>query len=70
MNETAAGALRSKTIWLNTFLTVLGGLELMGSHLTLLFGPKPAAALMMFGALVNIGLRFYTTQSLAAKAAK
>ena len=70
MNETAAGALRSKTIWLNTFLTVLGGLELMGSHLTLLFGPKPAAALMMFGALVNIGLRFYTTQSLAAKASK
>ena len=70
MNDTISGAIRSKTICLNTILTVLGGLELMGSHLTLLFGPKPAAALMMFGALVNIGLRFYTTQSLAAKASK
>ena len=68
MNETAAGALRSKTIWLNTILTVLGGLELMGSHLTILLGPKWAAGLMMFGSLLNIGLRFYTTQALAAKA--
>mgnify|MGYP003406359832 CR=1 FL=1 len=68
MNETAKGALRSKTICLNTILTVLAGLELMGSHLTTLFGPKRAAALMLVGALVNIGLRFYTTQALAAKA--
>lgn len=69
MNETVAGALRSKTIWLNTILTVLGGLELMGAHLTTLLGPKWAAGLMMFGSLLNIGLRFYTTQALAAKAA-
>lgn len=67
MNETAAGALRSKTIWLNTILTVLGGLELMGSHLTILLGPKWAAGLMLFGSLLNIGLRFYTTQALAQK---
>ena len=69
MNETIAGAIRSKTIWLNTILTVLGGLELMGSHLTLLFGPKWAAGLMLFGSLLNIGLRFYTTQALAQKGA-
>ncbi len=68
MNETVSGALRAKTIWLNTILTVLGGLELMGSHLTTLFGPKWAAGLMMFGSLLNIGLRFYTTQALAVKA--
>lgn len=68
MNETVSGALRSKTIWLNTILTVLGGLELMGSHLTTLFGPKWAAGLMMFGSLLNIGVRFYTTQALSAKA--
>lgn len=67
MNETISGAIRSKTIWLNTILTVLGGLELMGSHLTLLFGPKWAAGLMLFGSLLNIGLRFYTTQALAQK---
>lgn len=67
MNETVSGALRSKTIWLNTILAVLGGLELMGSHLTTLFGPKWAAGLMMFGSLLNIGLRFYTSQALAAK---
>ncbi len=67
MNETVSGALRSKTIWLNTILTVLGGLELMGSHLTTLFGPKWAAGLMMFGSLLNIGLRFYTTQALSSK---
>lgn len=68
MNKTIAGSLRSKTIWLNTILTVLGGLELMGSHLTLLFGPKWAAGLMLFSSLLNIGLRFYTSQALAAKA--
>lgn len=68
MNKTISGSLRSKTIWLNTILTVLGGLELAGSHLTLLFGPKWAAGLMLFGYLLNIGLRFYTTQALAAKA--
>lgn len=67
MRVTFRGAVRSKTIWLNTILTVLGGLELMGSHLTTLFGPKWAAGLMMFGSLLNIGLRFYTSQALAAK---
>ncbi len=67
MNETVSRTLRSKTIWLNTILTVLGGLELMGSHLTTLFGPKWAAGLMMFGSLLNIGLRFYTSQSLLEK---
>ena len=68
MNDTIKGAARSKTIWLNVFLAVLGGLELAGANLTVLFGPKVAAGLVTFGALVNIGLRIYTTQALAAKA--
>jgi hypothetical protein len=67
MNPTLKGAARSKTVWLNIALAMLGGLELAGSNLTTLFGPKPAAALVMVGALVNIGLRIYTTQALADK---
>lgn len=67
MNPTIKGAKRSRVIWINTLLVVLGGFELMGSHLTALWGPKVAAALMMLGALCNIGLRFYTAQSLAEK---
>ena len=67
MNPTLAGAVRSKTIWLNVALAVLGGLELMASQITTLAGPKVAAALVMVGALVNIGLRVYTTQALAEK---
>ena len=68
MNPTLSGALRSKTIWLNVALAVFGGLELMSSQITTLLGPKWAAGLVMFGALVNLGLRVYTNQSLASKA--
>lgn len=67
MNPTLAGAVRSKTIWLNVALAILGGLELMGSQITTLLGPKWAAGLVMAGALVNLGLRVYTTQALAEK---
>lgn len=67
MNPTAKGALRSKVVWLNVFLAALSGLELMGSHITTLAGPKWAAGLVMVGSLVNIGLRAYTSQSLAEK---
>ncbi len=67
MKATIAGAVRSKTIWVNVFLAALSGLELMGSHITTLLGPQWAAGLVMFGALVNIGLRAYTTQALAEK---
>ena len=67
MNDTLRGAARSKTIWINVLLAALSGLELMGSHITTLLGPKWAAGLVMVGALVNIGLRAYTTQALAAK---
>jgi hypothetical protein len=68
MKDTIRGAAKSKVIWLNTALTVLAGLEMMGSHITTIAGPKVGAGFVMFGALVNIGLRFYTTQSLADKA--
>lgn len=67
MNPTLRGAISSKTIWVNVFLAVLSGLELMSSHITTILGPKWAAGLVMFGALVNIGLRAYTTMSLAER---
>jgi hypothetical protein len=67
MNPTLRGAVRSKTVWVNVALTILSGLELMGSNITLLLGPKVAAGLVMLGALVNIGLRTYTQQTLAEK---
>lgn len=68
MNPTIRGAALSKTVWINVALAMLGGLELMGGHLTTITGPKWSAGLVMLGALVNLGLRVYTTQSLAEKA--
>lgn len=62
------GAVRSKTVWWNIVLTVLGSLELVGAHLTTLLGPKMSAAILLVGALVNIVLRKITTMSLTEKA--
>jgi hypothetical protein len=67
MNPTLRGALASKTIWINVALAVLSGLELMSSQITTLMGPQWAAGLVMLGALTNVGLRAYTTMSLADK---
>ncbi len=67
MKDAIRGAVRSKTIWLNVGLALLSGVELMGSHITVLFGPKVAAAVLLFGAVSNIALRAYTTQALADK---
>ena len=61
------GALKSKTVWFNVLLAVLGGLELMGAHLTTLFGAQVAAAIMLTGAVANLALRAITTQSLQEK---
>lgn len=61
------GALKSKTIWWNVALALLGGLELIGSHLTTLFGAQVAAAVLAIGAMTNIALRVITTQALAEK---
>ena len=61
------GALKSKTVWFNVLLAVLGGLELMGTHLTTLFGSQVAAAIMLTGAVANLALRAITTQSLQEK---
>lgn len=61
------GALKSKTVWFNVLLAVLGGLELMGAHLTTLFGAQVAAAIMLTGAVANLALRTVTTQSLQEK---
>lgn len=61
------GALKSKTVWFNVLLAILGGLELMGAHLTTLFGSQVAAAIMLSGAVANLALRAITTQSLQEK---
>ena len=61
------GALKSKTVWFNVLLAILGGLELMGTHLTTLFGSQVAAAIMLAGAVANLALRAVTTQSLSEK---
>jgi hypothetical protein len=61
------GALKSKTIWWNVFLAVLGGLELVGAHLTTLFGAQVAAAVLLAGGLANLALRAITTQPLSQK---
>lgn len=61
------GVLRSRTIWFNVLLAILGSLELMGAHLTTLFGSQVAAAIMLTGAVCNLALRAVTTQSLAEK---
>ena len=61
------GALKSKTVWFNVLLAILGSLELMGTHLTTLFGSQVAAAIMLAGAVANLALRAVTTQSLSEK---
>jgi hypothetical protein len=61
------GAFKSKTVWFNVLLAVLGGLELMGAHLTTLFGSQVAAAIMLSGAVANLALRAVTTQALSEK---
>jgi hypothetical protein len=61
------GALKSKTVWWNVLLAVLGGLELVGGHMTVLWGQEVAAAILMLGALANIVLRTVTTQALSEK---
>ena len=61
------GAIKSKTVWWNVLLAVLGGLELVGGHMTVLWGQEVAAAILMVGALANLVLRAVTTQALAEK---
>ena len=61
------GALKSKTVWWNVLLAILGGLELMGGHMTVLWGQEVAAAILMLGALANLVLRAVTTQALSEK---
>ena len=61
------GALKSKTVWFNVLLAILGGLELRGAHLTTLFGSQVAAAIMLSGAIANLALRAVTTQALSEK---
>jgi hypothetical protein len=58
------GALRSRTVWINVLLAVLGGLELSGAHLTTLFGSEVAAGILLLGSIVNLALRAITTSPL------
>lgn len=61
------GALKSRTVWFNVLLALLGGLELMGAHLTALFGAQVAATIMLTGAITNLVLRALTTKPLSEK---
>jgi hypothetical protein len=61
------GALKSKTVWFNVLLALLGSLELMGAHLTTLFGAQVAATIMLLSAMANLGLRALTTKPLSEK---
>lgn len=67
MNPTVAGAVRSKVMWLNVVIAVAGVLELSSAHLSVLFGPKWSAGIMLGGAILNMALRVATTASLAEK---
>lgn len=62
------GAARSRIVWINMGLAVLSAVELSSSHLTTLFGAKVTAAILLAGSIVNVVLRFVTTQSLVEKA--
>ena len=61
MNSTLKGLLKSKTFWFNA---ATAGLELTGA-LSSYIPPGTATTVV---ALINIGLRFVTNQSLADKA--
>lgn len=61
------GAFKSKTVWWNVVLAVLGGLELVGAHLTTLFGTQVAASILLVGGIANLALRAVTTQALSEK---
>jgi hypothetical protein len=58
------GAFRSRTVWINVSLAVLGGLELSGAHLTTLLGPQIAAGILLVGSIANLALRAITTTPL------
>jgi len=57
----------SKTVWFDVAFALLGGLKLIGSHLTVFFGLQVSAAVLAVGAIANITLRTMTTQPLSDK---
>lgn len=67
IKSTLRGASRSRTVIFNVLLAVLGGLELVGAHLTTLFGTQVAAAILLTGGIANLALRAVTTQPLSQR---
>jgi hypothetical protein len=65
--ETLKGAIKSRMMWVNALLAVLGGLELFGAHLTTLYGSSVSAAILLIGGMTNLVLRSITTQALSEK---
>lgn len=61
------GAIKSRMMWVNALLAVLGGLELVGSHLTTLYGTEVAATILLIGGMTNMVLRSITTSALEKK---
>lgn len=66
-HEMLKGALKSRTVWWNILLALLASLEMMSSHLTVIFGQQVAASILLGGALANLFLRTITTQALEDK---
>ena len=67
IEEKLRGAIKSKMRWVNALVAVLGGLELMGSHLTALYGTEVAAGILLIGGVTNMVLRSITTSALEDK---
>ena len=65
--KTLQGALKSRTVWFNILLAVLSSLELLGAHLTTLFGSQVAAAILLASAVANMALRAVTTMPLSER---
>ncbi len=61
------GYLKSKTMWFNAALAVLGVLEIHGALLQSALGPKYFGVMMVSVAAINAVLRAVTTKPLSEK---
>jgi hypothetical protein len=61
------GALKSKTMWFNAAIAVVGVLEMQQAVLTQYVGPQNIGAVMMGLAVIGALLRVITTSALSDK---
>lgn len=68
MNDTLAGALRSKTMWANGLAIALTGVDFVLSNQGIITSLIPGAGpLIVVISALNMILRLFTSQSLASK---